>query len=1448
MLNQNFSANFQSFMEALEDRVLFDGVPDAAVIMPAEPVSTEAPPAISQPLNQADVDLPHELILVDAGVENREALLASIIEENPNSGLEIRFLDADSDGIDQISKILSESTQRYDAIHILSHGSDGQIQLGDTQLNDSNISRYVDQISGWSDSLTEDADLLIYGCNLAETSEGQTFVQTMAAVTGADVAASDDLTGHESLGGDWDLEYATGEIETDIAITSRAQIEFIGVLNAVSGVVFEDVNNDGTNNGETGIDGVSVTAFDSTGVVVDTAVTSGGGNYSLNNPSNGALRLEFNDFPADFGASTADSTADANTVSSVAFLEASTGNVTANLGLHRAIDGAEFVTTCYVFGGLDGNSEAAVLHFEAADGVTETIATIAQVGTTNGLAVHEASGDIFSAAFQKRHSDIGPEGNGAIYRIDAAGNVSTFVDLDDFFGADAAGVYSHGDATAGDSETNRSSIAWENDLDAFDTVGKVAWGDLEISDDGQTLYAVNLFDRSLYAFDIGDSSDPNVPADYAAGDSRTIQRYDILGDALANPTNGGIPLDQLGLNPDANIRPFALEYHNGKVYVGMVNSAQFDAAGDPDNNTAADLQAYVFEFDPATGAFSSTASAAFDLDYLRGNTTFPDSANSANWRPWTDDFNDLDTAGIDAGANSIIGAQPWLTDIEFDTNGDLLLGFRDRVSDQIGWQNGAPVEDGETYSAFSAGDLLRATDNGDGTFEIEPLSDIVIQETYNQDTFRGHEETFQGGIALVEGSNYVFSTVMDATDIRTGGYHGVDTATGEVDYANDIYSQQDSNDGITFGKASGLGDVEYTNNLEIEIGNRVWLDVDTDGIQDAGEQSLLAVEVGLYDTSDPGNPVLVGTTFTDSNGEYYFNDSNVTYPDGSTGLRPLTDYEIRLEASNFTFLNPLDSYSVTSQNQEAVLVPTTTETVSGAAEFDTTGDGNFDTARSQRIEVLSDNGLEADGRKVVLSNVTGGSARVDADGSVIFDFADGSTSGSFDYEIFEDRLDNDAVGLDTNGDGVEDLAVIQYTTGADGSVDHSLDFGVAEIDVDRGDLPDVYRTSAGRLGPAHILDGVTFLGSSVDADTNGFPSNDALGDDTDGTDDEDGVTFDTPINPEQPANISVTASTDGFLNAWIDFNSSGNLDEVTVTHVNGTLLASPTNIDDLALNAGETVLTIDVPLDARGEMAARFRFTADPMGDQRSTTGLAATGEVEDYVLGAIGNFTFVDANEDGIQGGTESPLSGVVVNLLDGFGSPVRDAIGDPITTTTDAFGRYQFPGLPDGDYQVEFIEPAGFQLTEQNSTVDENDSDPDPATGITRTYTISAGVTNNTVDAGFIEDAVVPPVLASLGDRVFFDANGDGVFDDAVESGVQGVVVNLLDGTGAAVSDGAGGFVTTSTDVNGFYQFNDLTPGNSYQVDSLLPRGKNSRHETPELMIQSTATSIQRQVVLKS
>ena len=121
----------KSFFESLEDRVLFDGVPDATFILP-QADGQEAAPAQMQELDPAAIEGPREIVFIDAGVENSDELLAGILESKPDATLEIRFIDADSDGIQQITDVLNASEGQYDAIHILSHGDDGEVNLGNS--------------------------------------------------------------------------------------------------------------------------------------------------------------------------------------------------------------------------------------------------------------------------------------------------------------------------------------------------------------------------------------------------------------------------------------------------------------------------------------------------------------------------------------------------------------------------------------------------------------------------------------------------------------------------------------------------------------------------------------------------------------------------------------------------------------------------------------------------------------------------------------------------------------------------------------------------------------------------------------------------------------------------------------------------------------------------------------------------------------------------------------------------------------------------------------------------------------------------------------------------------------------------------------------------------------------------------------------------------------------
>ena len=173
---------FTSLFESLEERVLFAGVPDATFVLP-QADAQEPVPAQVQNIHQADTQAPRELVFIDAGVEGSQQLLSEILESRPDSALEIRILDTSSDGVSQISSILSGSDGKYDAIHIISHGDEGEVFLGNTALNEGNLDRYADQLAGWSDALTEDADLLFYGCELAGNEKGQQFIESISALS-----------------------------------------------------------------------------------------------------------------------------------------------------------------------------------------------------------------------------------------------------------------------------------------------------------------------------------------------------------------------------------------------------------------------------------------------------------------------------------------------------------------------------------------------------------------------------------------------------------------------------------------------------------------------------------------------------------------------------------------------------------------------------------------------------------------------------------------------------------------------------------------------------------------------------------------------------------------------------------------------------------------------------------------------------------------------------------------------------------------------------------------------------------------------------------------------------------------------------------------------------------------------------------------------------------------
>ncbi len=185
-------------------------------------LENNVPPSITPPR--------HELVVVDTATPDYQRLIDDILAQSGDDrDFEIVLLDSNADGIEQISRTL-RGEAGLSAVHIISHGGDGTVQLGSAVLNIDTLIRNATQIKGWGNAFDGDADLLLYGCDVAATAEGRSLVDALGRLTGADVAASTDLTGDTRLGGNWTLEYANGSIEARTVVDAAASGTWSDVL------------------------------------------------------------------------------------------------------------------------------------------------------------------------------------------------------------------------------------------------------------------------------------------------------------------------------------------------------------------------------------------------------------------------------------------------------------------------------------------------------------------------------------------------------------------------------------------------------------------------------------------------------------------------------------------------------------------------------------------------------------------------------------------------------------------------------------------------------------------------------------------------------------------------------------------------------------------------------------------------------------------------------------------------------------------------------------------------------------------------------------------------------------------------------------------------------------------------------------------------------------------
>ncbi|MBN1893087.1 T9SS type A sorting domain-containing protein [bacterium] len=282
---------------------------------------------------------------------------------------------------------------------------------------------------------------------------------------------------------------------------------------------------------------------------------------------------------------------------------------------------------------------------------------------------------------------------------------------------------------------------------------------------------------------------------------------------------------------------------------------------------------------------------------------------------------------------------------------------------------------------------------------------------------------------------------------------------------------------------------------------------------------------------------------------------------------------------------------------------------------------------------------------------------------------------------------------------------ISFTGGApEGEVEDYRVQIKASTEYDYGDAPDKpYPTKYASSGARHVYNADVFLGSKIDTESDGQPNSSATGDDTAGSDDEDGVTFVSDLKAGQTANITVVASTQGNLNAWIDFNDDGDWDD-----------AGEKIYSDKSLSGGSNSLSFSVPGSASiGYTFARFRFS---LNGGVSYRGDAADGEVEDYEV-EIKKYTpptqydFGDAPDPAyptkLSDGARHVYNpdvflGSKIDI-DADGQPNADATGDDTDGNDDEDGVVFAPNMTQGT--TEGVTVTASTYGKLNAWVDFND-----------------------------------------------------------------------------------------------------------------------------------------------
>lgn len=649
----------------------------------------------------------------------------------------------------------------------------------------------------------------------------------------------------------------------------------------ITGKVWADNNGDGRRTAvgyidELGVAGVVVTATDSAGTQV-TSNTDASGDYTLDVSSLGAgpYRVEVRT-PVGMTSGPVGSAAGTTVRQSVA-----AGTAGLDFGLQQPQDFcAANPTLCVsIYPDRTNGTKASLATFpfdsagymsDPARPAQNTLKTGADVGSIYGIGSNKATGMVYAGAVLRRHSPLGAGGLGAIYVIDPdTGATVETIDVPNVGTAESAG-------TRGIGGTGTPS----RDPGAFADAGKIGLGDVDGIPGKDSLATVNLFTKELVVIDDLDGA-------------KTQSTYPI--------PSGFCP------GGDADRRPFGLGVRDGTIYVGVVCSGEA-------NNSAADLTGHVWKFDESARTWGTQMVAPIPFGsiphgcgYRADQLSFQ--LGCGNWDQWQNTPASFDQRNV-LGEQAVSEPTPLINDIDFDAEGNAVIGVADRSSMQWGYRNYIPGSSTTLHTYFAAGDQLRACVPAAGGFDVTLESNGTCGSTttagagaghgpgggefYWGDTMlapysgggsgrNGHEDIGLGALAAPPGRTTMATTVTDPFFVRNGSqFHvnavgvarlahvddaAIPATAGGWAGAYELGVQGRTDYPNAFAKAGGLGDLEVIcQNAPVEIGNYVWFDTDQDGVQDPNEPPMQGVTVSLRNSAG----TVVATATTDAEGHYVF--------------------------------------------------------------------------------------------------------------------------------------------------------------------------------------------------------------------------------------------------------------------------------------------------------------------------------------------------------------------------------------------------------------------------------------------------------------------------------------------------------------------------------------------------------------------------------------------------